>query len=284
MQSTAAAAPSPTLYPVAQAGPNNSVFVYAGCRVSLLQPTCGGGALTNEAFYGSLSSSPSSSITWTPISTAATPAPLYGACSASPWPFASFAPDPSYSQLGAVVVAGGITLSSALIPTLPLTVLPLDSPTALSSAGVAPSSPSAALPSPRAFSSCSMIGISDYFLMCHPAQPSLYYCNTLQAIFRCIPPLYACNTLRMYAGSGSSGIVYEDLWYFPVPPSLQVKRSFACLQNVPCLVGVSIVLGWASAGVTLSLLLALSSAGGYRRSLKGTRMLWLLLGLFGTHR
>lgn len=84
----------------------------------------------------------------------------------------------------------------------------------------------------------------------------------------------------MYGGSSrqadGSIEVLEDLWYFPVPPALQVKRMYSCLKDVPCLVGVSIVLGWASGGVTLSLLLLVSSPASYRRSLQGTRVLWLL--------
>lgn len=92
----------------------------------------------------------------------------------------------------------------------------------------------------------------------------------------------------MYGGSGKSASgaieVYEDLWFFPVPPSLQVKQNFACLKDVPCLVGVSIILGWASGGITLALLLFVSSPASYRRSLQGTRVLWALFGLLGTHR
>ena len=92
----------------------------------------------------------------------------------------------------------------------------------------------------------------------------------------------------MYGGSGRNSdgsiVVFEDLWYFPVPESLQVKRKFSCLSDVPCLVGVSIVLGWGSAGVTLAFLLLVSSPASYKRSLKGTRVLWLLFGLLGTHR
>ncbi len=68
----------------------------------------------------------------------------------------------------------------------------------------------------------------------------------------------------MYGGSGSGypPPIFEDLWYFPVPPPLQVRPAFSCLQNVPCLAGVSVVLGWASAGVTLALLLCVSSPAG----------------------
>ncbi len=96
------------------------------------------------------------------------------------------------------------------------------------------------------------------------------------------------NTCCMYGGSGrnsdGSVVVFEDLWYFSVPESLQIKRKFSCLNDVPCLVGVSIVLGWGSAGVTLAFLLLVSSPASYKRSLTGTRVLWLLFGLLGTHR
>ena len=88
----------------------------------------------------------------------------YGACVASPWPHASFEPDSSYSQLGAAIVTGGITLNSSFVAALPLTVFPYDSPTALASAGTP--SPAKAVPKSRAFSACSLIGISDYFIMC----------------------------------------------------------------------------------------------------------------------
>jgi hypothetical protein len=92
----------------------------------------------------------------------------------------------------------------------------------------------------------------------------------------------------MYGGSGRSAdgkvVVFEDLWYFSVPASLQVQRKYSCLSDVPCLAGVSVVLGWVSAGVTLSLLLFVSSPASYKRSLRGTRMLWVLFGLLGTHR
>jgi hypothetical protein len=94
--------------------------------------------------------------------------------------------------------------------------------------------------------------------------------------------------VRRYGGSGrqadGSVEVFEDLWFFPVPPALQVQPAFSCLKDIPCLVGLSIVLGWASSGVTLSLLLLVSSPASYRRSLRGTRLLWLLFGLLGTHR
>jgi hypothetical protein len=92
----------------------------------------------------------------------------------------------------------------------------------------------------------------------------------------------------MYGGSGrdaaGSVVVFEDLWYFRVPSSLQVQREMTCFQHLPCLVGVSIVLGWASGGITLSALLVLTSPASYRRSLLGTRWLWLIFGFFGTHR
>jgi hypothetical protein len=92
----------------------------------------------------------------------------------------------------------------------------------------------------------------------------------------------------MYGGSGRDAgnnvTVFEDLSYFAVPDALKVQRSTSCLQRLPCLVGVSIVLGWASGGVALSTLLLLSSPASYKRSLSGTRFLWLLFGLLGTHR
>ncbi len=97
-----------------------------------------------------------------------------------------------------------------------------------------------------------------------------------------------CNIFHRYGGSGRSASgaieVYEDLWFFPIPPAYQVKQKYQCLKDVPCLVGVSIVLGWASGGVTLSILLLLSSPASYRRSLQGTRVLWVIFGLLGTHR
>jgi hypothetical protein len=92
----------------------------------------------------------------------------------------------------------------------------------------------------------------------------------------------------MYGGSGRDALgkvtVFEDLSYFAVPGALKVQRSKSCLQHLPCLVGVSIVLGWASGSVALSTLLLLSSPASYKRSLSGTRFLWLLFGLLGTHR
>ncbi len=140
---------------------------YGGC---LAQPICNNSALSSAAFFGKLSSSSSSSsITWSPIANSASPAPLYGACVASPWPHASFEPEPSYSQSGAAMMTGGITLASAFVPSLPITAFPFDSPAALASIGAGASS---ARPQPRAFSACSLIGISDYFMMCAPSSPN----------------------------------------------------------------------------------------------------------------
>ena len=162
LQAASAAAPQPSLYPVAQAGPDNSLFVYSGCAVSPQQRTCSGSALSSAAFFGSISLS--SSVTWASVDSAASSAPLYGACAASPWPHASFEPDASYSHSGAAIVAGGITLSSAILPSLPLTVFSFDSASALATVGgsALPSNPA---PQPRAFSACSLMGISDYFVM-----------------------------------------------------------------------------------------------------------------------
>jgi hypothetical protein len=271
LQAASAAAPQPSLYPVAQAGPDNSLFVYAGCAVSPPRWRCDGSALSSAAFFGSVSRS--SSVTWVPVDSATGSAPLYGACAASPWPHASFEPDASYSHSGAAIVAGGITLSSTILPSLPLTVFSFDSASALTTVGgsALPSNPA---PQPRAFSACSLMGISDYFIMCD------------QRAFA--PPPAPANACRMYGGSGRDAAgkvtVFEDLSYFAVPDALKVQRRQSCLQRLPCLIGVSIVLGWASGGVALSTLLLLSSPASYKRSLSGTRFLWLLFGLLGTHR
>lgn len=160
--SSSPSAPSPSLYPVAQSGPDNTVFVYSGCAVTRQLPLCNGSTLTNAAFRGALSAA--SSIAWTSVPVAASFTPLYGACSASPWPHASFQADPSYSYNGAAIVAGGITLASAFVPSLPLTVFEFDSAAALSSVGGSVQ-PSKAAPSPRAFSACSLFGVNDYFVM-----------------------------------------------------------------------------------------------------------------------
>jgi hypothetical protein len=137
----------------------NNLRSYAGC---FARPFCNNSALSSAAFFGTLSSSSPPSINWSPVINSAAPAPLYGACVASPWPHAAFEPDPSYSQLGAAIMAGGITLAAAFVPPLPLTVFPFDSSTALASVmGAATSS----RPQLRAFSACSLMGISDYFIM-----------------------------------------------------------------------------------------------------------------------
>lgn len=61
------------------------------------------------------------------------------------------------------MMTGGVTLDSAFVPPLPLTIFPFDSATSLASVGNAASS--ASKPQPRAFSACSLIGVNDYFLM-----------------------------------------------------------------------------------------------------------------------
>ncbi len=160
--SSPAGAPSPSLYPVAQAGPDNTVFVYSGCAVTRQMPLCNASTLTNAAFRGALSAA--SSMAWTSVSVAASFSPLYGACSASPWPHASFQTDPSYSYNGAAIMSGGITVASTFVPPLPVTVFEFDSAAALSSVGGSVQSSKAA-PAPRAFSACSLFGVNDYFVM-----------------------------------------------------------------------------------------------------------------------
>ncbi len=61
-------------------------------------------------------------------------------------------------------MTGGITLASAFVPSLPLTVFEFDSAAALSSVGGS-LQPSKAAPFPRAFSACSLFGVNDYFVM-----------------------------------------------------------------------------------------------------------------------
>jgi hypothetical protein len=152
-------APLPSLYPVAQAGPDNSVLVYSGCVVTLQSPFCNKDALSNAAFFGTLSSS--SSIAWAAVSSGAAPTLRYGSCAASSWPHAAFQPDPSYSRRGAVFIAGGVTVKSDLVPVVPVVVFSFDSPGAFASLDGSGSP----LPQPRAFSACSMMGVDDYFVM-----------------------------------------------------------------------------------------------------------------------
>jgi hypothetical protein len=163
VQTSSPRAPSPSLYPVAQAGPDNSIFVYSGCAVTRQMPLCNASTLSNAAFKGAFSAP--NSMSWSTVSAAASSAPVYGTCAASPWPHASFEADASFSQNGAAIMTGGITIASAFVPPLPLTAFPFDSPAALASVGGSVS-PSKAAPQSRAFSACSMFGISDYFIMC----------------------------------------------------------------------------------------------------------------------
>jgi hypothetical protein len=76
VQASSATAPSPSLYPIASAGPDNSVLVYAGCAA---QPICNNPALSSSALYGKLTGTGTPAITWTSVAPASVPAPVYAA-------------------------------------------------------------------------------------------------------------------------------------------------------------------------------------------------------------